>query len=1035
MGRAPEHKAVTGISTPFRGAVALVAFCACVCAPQPAAALSPERALTQYTHDVWLPDDGLPQVSVQALVQTQDGYLWFATQEGLVRFDGVRFVVFDKTNTSALAGNHIDALAEGRDGTLWIGTSGSSLVRYRDGEFKAFTSEDGLAADVVPAILETSDGTVWIGTTGGLNRLVGDTMTVFDSANGMSDTVINTLAEGPDGSLWIGTRGGGVNRFLDGAFEVFTTDEGLSSNSVEAVYTDSKGRLWIGTEGDDLHEYKDGRIVRHPAVGGVGPAAIRSLWEDGDGNLWIGTLHDGLYRYHDGQFDSFSTADGLPHNHVSALLSDREGSLWVGTYGGGLNRLRESPFTSYSTREGLSHNEVWAVLEDRSGGMWIGAEIGLDFLQDRQLVEYPDRRFFATKSIMSLFQDSQGALWVGTYGQGVFQLADGRRRVYSTANGLANDKVFSITEAPDGRIWVGTNAGVSVIDGGKITSFTTDDGLPAESVRGLHVDREGTLWLGTRGGGFARLVDGRIEQHPASVGLLPSQALILSIYEDDDGMWFGTMGGLLHLRNDRLRAYTTADGMFDDNAYRILGDDAGRLWLSCNRGIYRVAKADLAAFSLGEIETIPSHGFNRAHGMPSDECNGGAQPAGWRSTDGRLWFPTIAGVLAFDPKDLEDNRPPPPALLEEVHVEHELVDHESVAVFPAGSRRFDFRYTALTFLGADDVQFRYRMDGLDKDWEQAGSRRVAYYSHIPPGEYTFRVAASNGEGVWSEQEAVFRFELKPYFHETTWFWVLCILGALNVLFGYFGLRVRGMRRKARELERAVDERTRELQNLAEQLKELSLNDPLTGLRNRRFLYETMTDRVESVARRRARMAAGDDERRNLDENVIGVFLLDLDHFKEVNDTLGHDAGDLMLKALAETLKDIVRTDDVVVRWGGEEFLIVLPITNRNFLRSFANRVLSRVANTEVILPDGTVIKRSCSIGFTSLPFYNNTEVEMTFDQVIGTADLGMYVAKDEGRNRAVRITPGDNVPTEEELIKALADLKWAVSKGFFTIHR
>ena len=1015
--------------------LALIALCAWVGAPWTAAALSPERALTQYTHDVWLPDDGLPQISVQALVQTQDGYLWFGTQEGLVRFDGVRFVVFDKNNTPAITNNHIDALAEGRDGTLWIGSAGSSLIRYRDGEFRAFTREDGLASDVVLSILESSDGSLWVGTTGGLNHLDGGTMTVFDTANGMSDNIVNALAEGPDGAVWLGTRGGGVNRLIDGVFQSFTSDDGLASDSVEALFVDGKGRIWIGTEGEDLHEFKDGHIVRHPATSGVGPAAIRSFWEDGDGNLWIGTLHDGLFRYHDGQFDSFTTADGLAHNHVSALTTDREGSLWIGTYGGGLNRIRESPFTSYSTREGLSHNEIWAVLEDPSGGMWLGSETGLDFLRDRAPADFADRAFFAGKTVMSLHLDSNGALWVGTYGHGVFRLADGRRRGYTTTQGLANDKVFAIAETPDGRIWVGTNEGLSVIDDGKVTSFSTEDGLPAESVRGVHVDRTGTLWLGTRGGGVGRLVDGRFEQHPAFADLPPSQSLILAIHEDDDGMWFGTMGGLLHLRNDRLQAFTAADGMFDDNAYRILNDGSGQLWMSCNRGIYRVDKKDLTAFSSGEIDVIPSTGFTRAHGMPSDECNGGAQPAGWRSKDGLLWFPTIAGVVAVDPQDLEMDRPPPPALLEEVRVEHELVDFDHESVFPAGSRRFEFRYTALTFLGSDKVRFRFRVDGLDDTWEEAGSRRVAYYSHIPPGDYTFRVAACNSEGVWSEDEAIYHFELKPYFYETTWFFVLCIVGALNILFGYFGLRVRSIRRKARELERAVDERTRELQNLAEQLRELSLNDPLTGLRNRRYLYETMTDRVESVTRRRARIASGSGDRRENDENVIGVFLLDLDHFKEVNDTLGHDAGDLMLKELAVTLKDIVRTDDVVVRWGGEEFLIVLPITNRNFLRSFANRVLRRVAATEVILPDGTVIKRTCSIGFTSIPFYTNTGLELTFDQVIGTADLGLYVAKDEGRNRAVRITPGDKVPTDEEAVKALADLKWAVSQGFFAIRR
>ncbi len=1004
--------------------------------PGVAHALDPAKAVTQYHHEYWLPEDGLPQVSVHSIVQTADGYLWLATQEGLVRFDGARFVVYDNRNTAAITNNYVSVLLEGESDALWAGTNGGGLVRFAGGEFSSFTREQGLSSDLVQALAGPVDGAIWVGTDEGLDRIDGDRVTSFGVADGLTENDVESLLADADGNLWIGTRGGGVCLYSDGSFTAHPHNDALSDPQISALYQTRDGAVWIGTRGGGLYAAHEGELTGHGLDQGLSSMFIESILEDGDGNLWVGTYDGGICRKDGDHFHCLTMSQGLRHDNVKAIYEDAEGSLWLGTLGGGLNRLRDAKFTSYTSQEGLTHDGSWAVLQGRDG-VWLGTEEGLNLLREGQFVDFPGRAQALGDSLMAIHEEPDGILWTGLYGGGLRRLHDGRWTTWTTANDLADDQVYAIVSDPDGSLWVGTEGGLSHLVDGAFTTYTTRDGLPSDIVKALHFDAEGALWIGTRGGGLARYQYGEFIPFTPRIELNNNQKLVYSIDEDDDGtLWFGTLGGLLRHRGGETRAFTTEHGLFDDTIFRVVDDERGSLWLSCNRGVYQVTKAAIDDYVAGRVDRIEHTAYGRGDGMPGDECNGGGQPSGTRTSDGRLWFPTVAGFAAIDPANITRNTLAPPVRIEEVLIDGRLVDHTRELVLPPGRKRLSIQYAALSLTAAGKVRFRYQLVPTDAEPSDEVVQREAMYASIPHGDYTFRLWACNNDGVWAQEPAGFTFRIRRHVYQTPWFYVLAALVLSGLVASLVGVRLRQLTRRATELEHAVESRTRDLRKLTEELTELSLRDPLTGLRNRRFLFETVAAVMEDLARQRTRASGGSvDRRARKDWDVIGLFMVDIDHFKEVNDTHGHDAGDAVLRHFADLLRDCVRVEDIVVRWGGEEFLLVLPHTRADFLDEFAERLRSAVAGADFDLPAGGVIKKTCSVGYTAFPFSNNPAVELTMEQVITVADLGLYKAKRDGRNRCVHLIAGDNFPEDpDQIVRGLADLDWSLQKDYLAIE-
>jgi PAS domain S-box-containing protein len=792
--------------------------------------LDPQKAITQYHHDVWNLDEGLPQSAIQALAQTPDGYIWIGLEEGLVRFDGVRFTLFFKGNVPAFTHNNIFALCAARDSSLWIGTRGGGLIRLKAGKFHAYTSAQGLSNDFVKALYEDRQGNLWIGTNGGLNCRRDGKFTLYTTREGLSHNAVLSIYEDSRNNLWIGTDGGGLNRLHEGKFTAYTTKEGLADEVVTAICEDKRGRLWIGTN-SGLNCLADGKFAVYTSKDGLANDFVRAFYEDRIGSLWIGTYGGGLNRWREGKFETFSTKDGLSSDFVKAIYEDPEGSLWIGTYGGGLNRLREGKFTSYSTREGLSNNMVWSIYEDKKGSMWFGANRGLSCLKEGKISTYSEREGLPPYVITALCDDRAGNLWVGTEGGGLARVRGEALTVFTAKHGLLSNFVRSVYEDRAGNLWIGSDGGLQKFAAGNFTSYTTKDGLSNNEVTYIYEDHAGMLWISTRRGGLNRFHNGKFTAYTSAEGL--SSDLLWPIYEDETGcFWIGTDGGGLNrFKDGKFTIYTTTEGLFDDVVFQILDDDRGNLWMSCNKGIFRVSKRELNDFAEGKISAINSVAYGKADGMKTSECNGGlSQPAGWKSQDGRLWFPTIKGAVVIDPKQILQNPLPPPVVIEEVMVNRNpLAFHadDKLSLSPE-SKDLEFHYTGLSFLAPQKVQFKYFLEGYDQNWVDAGARRVAYYTNIPPGDYTFRVIACNNDGVWNKTGAALAFYLKPVFYETTLFYFLCLLAL--VLTGASAYRFRERQIRAREtrealrraneaLEMRVQERTADLIRTNEALRQ------------------------------------------------------------------------------------------------------------------------------------------------------------------------------------------------------------------------
>jgi signal transduction histidine kinase/CheY-like chemotaxis protein/ligand-binding sensor domain-containing protein len=787
----------------------------------PAQALEPSKALTQYVQEVWQQEEGLPENDVTTILQTRDGYIWLGTEEGLVRFDGVRFTVFDRSNTPELASPYITSLLEGRDGSLWIGTGGGGVCRLKAGKFSVPPALVVLSSDDVRSFYESADGALWIGTGGhGIGCLKDGKFSRYTTADGLANDFVWALAGTGDGTLWVGTDHG-LDRLKDGKFTLYSTKDGLPNDVVWSLAWGRAGTLWIGT-GGGLCRLQDGKL--HVYASNRDKYPVKSLYEDRHGTLWLGTEGHGLERITNGSGSAYTTREGLPNDTVMAVLEDDEGSLWIGTFGGGLVRLKDASFVTIGTEQGLSAADINAVYEGHDGSVWIGTSGGgLNRLKNGEVTHYTRKQGLPSDEVWSVLEGRDGSIWAGTNGGGLARLRDGRIVTYSTKNGLSNDSVRALLEDPQGDLWIGTRSGgLNRLRDGKLTLYSTRNGLPSDVIRALYIDPGGTLWVATDGGlvalegGGATDDEGRgrrysIKTYTTKDGLANNATC--SIDQDREGtLWVGSCtGGLSRFKDGKFTAYTTRQGMFDDIVFRILEDDQDNLWMSCNRGVYRASKRELNQLAEGKIKQIHCVSYGVSDGMGSRECNGGFQPAGWKTKDGRLWFPTLKGVAVVDPARLRIDEHPPRVMIESVFIDGEAVPASANIEVPAGHSKLEIHYTGLSFSAPRKVRFKFQLLGFDKTWVDAGSRRIAYYTNVPPGKYSFRVIACNGEGVWNLQGATLELYLEPHFYQTLWFYTLSALLLLAAAMGGYRLRIRQIRVRERELERHVKERTEELQ--------------------------------------------------------------------------------------------------------------------------------------------------------------------------------------------------------------------------------
>ena len=956
-----------------------------------------------------------------------DGNLWIATNGGGLAMrdrQSGRFVSYqhDAADASSIGGNIVRRVMVADDGSIWAGTREAGLSRLdpKTGIFSHYRMESDAGTDSIFALAQDSSGAIWAGGDHGLSRINYKTGNVVTYSNidgddtSLSAHGVRAVYEDTNGQLWVGTIGGGLHRF-DAKHGDFTRFEhnvedptSISGNIVTSIFEDSANRLWVGTTtGLNLVNRKAGEFVSYVSskddATTLADNSITEIYEDRGGILWVGTKTQGVSKWDSRTwaygFESGREITGREDTNpvVTSFTTDDSGRLWVGTFGEGVNAVdrnsgdvvhyRHNPEDSRS----ISDDRVMSLLRDSSGMIWIGTMTsGINRLDprsgeiDRFRFDADDPGSLSANGIMALYEDSAGQIWVGTFGGGIsrfnstLETFDRFANDPADLNSLSSDRVTSFVEDTNGNFWVGTDSGgLNLFNAAseRFVAFRHDSNdastLADDTVYSLNIDAEGTVWVGTRGGGLNKIVGNS---------------------QDPDGI--------------RFENISTIDGLANDVVYGVQIDDAGSLWLSTNYGISRYNP------TTGSFRNL-----HRVDGLQSEEFNFGAH---YRSESGELFFGGGNGYNAFKPNDLTVSSVAPAVMLTGFYnmsdpTKSGLPDDEENGI-DLGYRddNISFEFAALDFAAPSSNLFSYKLEGFDKDWINLGNERRITYTDLDAGSYVLRVRAANSHGVWNENgfSMPIRVAAPPW--ATWWAYLAYVALAAQAAAFFWYSHKRKIRREeeySRRLEQEVESRTEQLSDRNKQLKllnqalqESSLSDPLTGLRNRRFVFEEVSRDLE-VARRRL-----DDEQQGVDQRDASdliFMMIDLDNFKPINDTYGHAAGDQMLLDVRDALLGTCRRSDFVIRWGGDEFLVIAKQTKPAESEALAERIRSTIAETSFMVGDGQVVRTTCSIGFAAYPLFRAQLDDSDLDQIIGLADSLMYESKKKRNAWAGMFSPTD----------------------------
>lgn len=830
-------------------------------------------AKAQYRIDQWTADDGLPQNSVYGITQTRDGYLWLATVDGLARFDGARFTIFNKSNSPGIINNRFISLFESTNGDLWAGTEESGIVRFHGGRFEHFGAEAGVPQSVVwiesdanvdgRAIFHAPDRTVrfldgkaspfeagadlslpvravrssnvkiycrfnsekqfsecfiddgWQSLSISDGSPKEKFLSVIQEANsdGSSKTWFMSVAQEANGVIWMITADGRLAQAENGRVtRIYDERDGLPKNllylmtgaRLALLAKDADGALWLV----DLPSMQKELLFKKGAVPlPLDKSEILSTYTDGEGNLWFGTTRDGLFRARKQVVTTYSEADGIASKTVYPIYEDSSGKIWIGATGG-LSKYENGIFTVIKSTKNFL---VYAIGEDAAGRILISDAGALYIQENNEFVPFEPEKILAIGYVYAIYADRENALWIGGEG-GLRRFKDDLLTSFSIADGLAGNDVKTIIEARGGGLWIGTYGGLSLLKDGKFASWTERDGLPSNTVRALYEDSDGTLWIGTYDGGLARFKDGKFTHYNSSIGL------------------------------------------HNDGAFQILEDERRWFWISSNHGIYRVSRDELNEYADGRRLSITSTAYGKSDGMLNAEANGGRSPAGVKTRSGHLWFPTQDGVAMIDPREIKINAQPPPVVIESVKIDNELSELPALAEkselrIEPSQQNFEITYTALSFINSENLRFKYKLEGLDDEWIDAGTRRLAYFSHVPPGNYTFHVIAANSDGVWNEHGATLKITVDPPFYRTWWFLSLFVLSLSGLAFFIYRRRVSRLEREKRNQEafsrRLIELQENERKRIAGELHD-SLSQNLVIIKNRAMMSLSERDNVSNA---------------------------------------------------------------------------------------------------------------------------------------------------------------------------------------------
>lgn len=744
---------------------------------------SANAAAQEYGFDVWTTANGLPQNTVTGVVQTPDGYLWLSTFDGLARFDGVKFTIFDKGNTKGIVNNRFVRLFVDKKGVIWAATENGTVTVYQNGIFDSFQIPENSGNQAT--IVSDADGNAVIETNFGYYYLKdGSFILTADKKEPNVKQIYSTKS----GAKWI-FRADEASRLKDGQttnYSFVLPPEYLNPNAYFEHFEDSQGALWIALK-DKLYRLVNGSVATFtkneiPSLNDLTPFVIL---DDAEGNVWFVCGISGTTRNLDWQFVRFKDGKFTSHNlgksvNATQGFTDREGNFWLATTAG-LRLLRPQLISNLSTKDGLNNNEVYPLLETSKGDIFIGTVQGLNLYADGKITDTGlkySENFPFPLYMRGLWEDEQSRVWLGFQGEGGFGRFENSGSVKRIGNYLLPNGATDFASDDEGNVWIATEEGLfKYKDDRKIAHYTVKDGLHNDKIITLHFDRQQNLWLGTFDG-LEQFKDGKfinfnsIENSP--------KGFVRTIYEDADGvLWFGTYGdGLVRYKDGKFFNYRVEHGLFNNGVFAILEDKRGNFWMSSNRGIHRVSKQELNDFADGKIPKLNSVSYDEKDGMLNAECNGGRIPAAIKTRNGKFWFPTMGGVAIIDPEAEKINPNPPPVRIENVSIDRKTIDlnpTQTEVELKAGQTNLEIGYTGLSLIKSAQIKFKYKLEGFEENWIEAGTLRTASYSYLPYGNYTFRVIAANADGVWNTEGASLKIIAQPYFYQTWWFRILLAL--------------------------------------------------------------------------------------------------------------------------------------------------------------------------------------------------------------------------------------------------------------------
>jgi len=810
----------------------------------------------EYGFDAWTTANGLPQNTITGVAQTPDGYLWLATFDGLARFDGVRFTIFDKGNTKGIINNRFSKLFVDRQGVIWAATENGVVTIYQNGVFASFQpleaddSSIGIVADANGnAVIETNTGYYYLQD--------GKFIPAADQKeNG------KRFFYGKSGTKWI-LEQNGVSQKKGGQttnYSLELSPDLMSSALNSLVFEDRQGALWLRFK-DKLCRLADAKITTftRDEIPAFSNLLLQTIFDDAEGNVWFifgaanpqAQIDGQLVRFNNEQFAFYNLEKSVP---ATFAFTDREGNFWLATTNG-LRRLRKQIVAALSVKDGLNSNEVYPIRQTNNGDILIGTVKGVNRFSDGKITDsglkYSQSSPFPLY-MRGLWEDDRGRIWLGYQGEGGFGRFEQPSSVKRIGNKSLPNGATDFASDAEGNVWIATEEGLyKYRDDTEIAHYTVKNGLRNDKIITLHFDRAHNLWLGTYDG-LSKFKDGKFINFDETEN--SPKGFVRAIYEDAEGtLWFGTYGdGLVRYKDDKFFNYRVEHGLFNNGVFAILEDDRGNFWMSSNRGIHRVSRQELNDFADGRIPKLNSVSYDEKDGMLNAECNGGRIPSAIKTKDGKFWFATMGGVAIVDPEAEKVNPNPPPVMIENILIDRKPFDLKSSptnAELKAGQSNVAIEYTGLSLTKSEQIKFRYKLEGFEENWIEAGRERTANYSYLPHGEYTFHVIAANADGIWNTEGASVKIVVHPFFYQTWWFRVAAALAVALIIGLIYHNRVAHLREiaetKTQFSRQLIESQEAERKRIAAELHD-GLGQNLVVIKNRAMLGINKGDDKERV---------------------------------------------------------------------------------------------------------------------------------------------------------------------------------------------